>query len=83
MWAPWAGFCEHAISRLYAKAVSVEDAREMIACYQEASRRGGKKMKHESSSWDYASARGIQRGEHVNHLLCEKHRALERTLSKK
>lgn len=40
-------------------------------------------MKHESSSWDYASARGIQRGEHVNHLLCEKHRALERTLSKK
>lgn len=58
----------------------MEDASEMIACYQEAGRRGGKKMKNESSSWDYASAHGIQREEHVNHLLCEKHRAPERTL---
>ena len=80
LWAPWAGFCEHPISRLYAKAVSVEDASEMIPCYQEASKRRGKKMKKESSSWDYASAHGIHRKEHVNHLVCEKYRALERTL---
>lgn len=31
-------------------------------------------MKKESSSWDYASAHGIHRKEHVSHLVCEKYR---------
>ena len=52
----------------------MEDASEMIPCYQEASKRRGKKMKKESSSWDYASAHGIHRKEHVSHLVCEKYR---------
>lgn len=55
--------------------MSVEDASEMIPYYQEANRRE-KNEKKKSSYWDYARAHGIHLKEHVNHLVCEKHRAL-------